>query len=97
MSQQQIAAARHLELRHLAVQGAVSGLFFAQTLSWQQFIDVLVVHVFGASADEPGPALGRALLVTLFTSGLAWLVLLVGRRCAECSSMPQIEIRTCTQ
>lgn len=73
---------RNLEFRKLAVHGAVSGLFFAQTVTWQQLVDVLVVKVIGVATEDPGYAFWRAILVTLFTSALAWLVLIVSRRCA---------------
>ena len=92
-NQQQLENVRHLELRKLAVHGAVSGLFFAQTVTWQQLVDVLVVHVAGVTSDDPWFALWRALLVTLMTTGMAWLVLWVGRRCETCSR-PTIEVRS---
>lgn len=74
---------RGFELRKLAVHGAVSGLFFAQTVSWQQLIDVVIERVFGVATDDPWFALWRAVLVTLFTSALAWLLLAAARRCCR--------------
>lgn len=80
---ERVANAERFELRKIAVQGAVSGLFFAQSVSWQQLIDVLIVRAFGAQTDEPWFALGRTLMVTLYTSAVAWVVLMANRRCEQ--------------
>ena len=75
---------RNLELRNLALQGAISGLFFAQTVSWQELVDVIIVEVAGGSASEPVSALWRAIVVTLFTTFTAWGLLVLARRCDAC-------------
>ena len=82
MSAQQFAVeARNLEFRKIAVQGAVSGLFFAQTVSWQELVDAIVTHYIGGSSTDPWFALWRAILVTGMTTGVAWLLLVCVRRC----------------
>ena len=82
MSAQQFAVeARNLEFRKIAVQGAVSGLFFAQTVSWQELVDSIVTHFVGVSSSDPWFALWRAILVTAMTTGVAWLLLVLVRRC----------------
>jgi hypothetical protein len=73
--------ARNLEFRKIAVQGAVSGLFFAQTVSWQELVDAIVTHVVGVSSSDPWFALWRAVLVTLMTTGVAYVLLVCVRRC----------------
>lgn len=89
---------QHFEIRKLAVHGAVSGLFFAQTMSWQHLIDVVIEKIFGVSTDDPWFALWRAVLVTGFTTALAWTIVVAARRCTDvvCSSVPtpSIEFRT---
>ena len=77
--------AQGLKFRKIAVQGAVSGLFFAQTLAWQEVVDAMIIHLLGVATDDPAFALWRAFLVTLFTSTLAWFILTVARRCEACS------------
>lgn len=94
MSTQQIAQARGMELRTVAIHGAISGLFFAQTVTWQQLVDVLIVHVFGVETDEPWAALWRAMLVTLFTTSLAWAMLTLSRRCESCVAPISLELRS---
>lgn len=86
------AAAPHFELRKLAVHGAVSGLFFAQTVSWQHLIEVVIESVFGVASTNPWFAFWRALLVTAFTSCLAWVIVTAARVCT--ASAPGVEIRT---
>lgn len=75
----------HFELRKLGLQGAISGLFFAQTVSWQEFVDSIIVRLVGTSTNDPQVALWRAMLITLFTSGTAWLLLVIARRCDKCT------------
>ena len=76
--------ARNLELRHLAVHGAISGLFFAQTVSWQQLVDTLVVSLLGVAENEPAVAFWRAIIVTVFTSLVAWGIITVAHKCDRC-------------
>lgn len=80
---ERIENAGRFELRKIAVQGAISGLFFAQSVSWQQLIDVMVVRAFGVHTDDPWFALCRTLMITLYTSAVAWVVLLISRRCGR--------------
>jgi len=72
---------RYSEVRKLAVQGAVSGLFFAQTVSWQQLVDAIVVNILGVASDGPWYALWKAVVVTVLTTMMAWGVLVATRRC----------------
>lgn len=74
------AEARDLDLRTIAVHGAVSGLFFAQTLAWQEVVDTVLVEVVGVSPDDTVGALGRAALVTLLTTGATWAIVVACRR-----------------
>ena len=76
--------ARNMEFQKLLVQGAVSGLFFAQTLSWQQLVDVLVVLILGTAKDDPEVALWRAVIVTILTSLAAWFIISVAQWCDRC-------------
>ena len=75
---------RDLDLCNLIRHGAVSGLVFAQSLSWQQAIDSILVHFLGdAEGDEPARALWRAVLVTMLTGAAAWAVIVSTTRCTR--------------
>ena len=74
--------AERFELRKLALHGALSGLFFAQTLSWQELVDALVVRVVGTTSDDPAVAFWRALAITLFTCTTAYALLKLASCCA---------------
>jgi hypothetical protein len=66
--------ARRMQVRGLAVQGAVAGLFFAQMVAWQQFADTLIVRLVGAASDDPLASFVRALAVTATCIGLTYLI-----------------------
>lgn len=70
--------ARDLRVREVALQASIAGLFFAQVLAWQDFVDSLIVRVLGAPEEEPVRCLLRALMVTAFCVSFAFLLL----RCA---------------
>ena len=72
----------HFQVHQLALQGAVGGLFFAQTVAWQELVDAIIVHVAGPVADHPWAALGRAVAITLFTTASAYVLVRVARGCA---------------
>lgn len=66
--------ARRMQVRGLAVQGAVAGLFFAQMVAWQQFADTLIVQIVGNASDDPVASFVRALTVTATCVGLTYLI-----------------------
>ena len=78
------ARARNFEFRKLAVHGAISGLFFAQTLSWQQLVDSLIVTLVGVEKESPAIAFWRAMIITMFTTLVAWGIISIAHACERC-------------
>lgn len=86
MSAAQLELARNFEMRTIVVHGAVAGLFFAQTMSWQQFVDAVITSFLGGTVDDPTTAFGRAVLITLLTSCAAWAITATSRWCGSLST-----------
>ena len=66
---------RHLRVRTLMMNGAVTGLFFSQAMSWQHFVDASVARLIGGDSNDPLVALLQAVSTTLLTVGVAWVAL----------------------
>lgn len=79
--------ARDFNIKKIALHGAVGGLFFAQTVAWQEVVDVIIVQVLGtdSTTSNVGVAFLRGVLVTLFTTVLAWGLVAFTHRCNCCA------------
>ena len=75
------------DVRAVALNGFLTGSFLAQSMSWQDVVDAVLIEVVGGSEDDPLRALLRACIVTFLTVTSAWLVL----RCCHCFNRPQTE------